>query len=197
MAHITSQNNIPLATGRKAAHRSGVPDAVEADAMDYALARASGCAAGSAARKRSRPWPRPTASASSRTARRDAATSKTAASLQLDACNFNFTIQELPRDPGFAMYKDITNTQIKREGPFLVIPDGPGLGIELLSTRPSACRINPAHWSPDCTSTALFTTIDNEKRVSLRKGKKMKKIALFCVIVIICRSLSFRCGTTA
>ena len=55
----------------------------------------------------------------------------TAACLQLAACIPNFTIQEYPKGELEPPKSDIVKTTLKVEGGFLIIPDAPGIGIEL------------------------------------------------------------------
>ncbi len=131
MAHITSQINIPLATGERLHTVQEFQMLLRRDAVDYARPSLGICGGISGAKKIAA---LAEANGVGIIPHSPQGTSNviTAASLQLDACISNFTIQELPRDPGFPMYQDLTSTQIKREGPFLIIPDGPGLGIELL-----------------------------------------------------------------
>ena len=55
----------------------------------------------------------------------------TAACLQLAACIPNFAIQEYPKGELEPPKSDIVKTTLKVEGGFLIIPDAPGIGIEL------------------------------------------------------------------
>jgi galactonate dehydratase len=55
----------------------------------------------------------------------------TAACIQLAACIPNFALQEYPTGEGKPPKSEIVKTPIKLENGFLIIPDEPGLGIEL------------------------------------------------------------------
>ena len=55
----------------------------------------------------------------------------TAACLQLAACIPNFAIQEYPLGENEPPKSEIVKTPLKVESGFLIIPDGPGIGIEL------------------------------------------------------------------
>ena len=55
----------------------------------------------------------------------------TAACLQLAACIPNFTIQEYPLGEREPPKSEIVKTPLQVENGFLLIPDGPGIGIEL------------------------------------------------------------------
>ena len=55
----------------------------------------------------------------------------TAACLQLAACIPNFTIQEYPLGEREPPKSEIVKTPLQVEDGFLIIPDGPGIGIEL------------------------------------------------------------------
>ena len=55
----------------------------------------------------------------------------TAACLQLAACIPNFAIQEYPTGEDRPPKSEIVKTPLKMEGGYLVIPDAPGIGIEL------------------------------------------------------------------
>ena len=55
----------------------------------------------------------------------------TAACLQLAACIPNFTIQEYPLGEHEPPKSEIVKTPLQVENGFLLIPDGPGIGIEL------------------------------------------------------------------
>ena len=55
----------------------------------------------------------------------------TAACLQLAACIPNFAIQELPLGEGVPPKSEIVKTPLQVEKGFLIIPDTPGIGIEL------------------------------------------------------------------
>lgn len=64
----------------------------------------------------------------------------TAACLQLAACIPNFTIQEYPIGEDTAPKSEIVKSVVRLEGGFLIIPDAPGIGIEL---APDAARRYP------------------------------------------------------
>jgi len=64
----------------------------------------------------------------------------TAACLQLAACIPNFTIQEYPTGEDTAPKSEIVKSVVRLEGGFLIIPDAPGIGIEL---APDAARRYP------------------------------------------------------
>ena len=55
----------------------------------------------------------------------------TAACVQLDAAIHNVAIQEYPRDEYDAPKRDLVETPLRREDGFLIVPQTPGIGIEL------------------------------------------------------------------
>lgn len=55
----------------------------------------------------------------------------TAACAQLDAAVHNIAMQEYPSDEYRAPKRDLVKEPLKREGGYLLIPNAPGLGIEL------------------------------------------------------------------
>ena len=55
----------------------------------------------------------------------------TAACVQLDAAIHNIAIQEYPHDEFASPKRDLVEEPLRREGGFLIVPDAPGLGIEL------------------------------------------------------------------
>jgi len=55
----------------------------------------------------------------------------TAACIQLAACIPNFALQEYPKGEGEPPKSEIVKSPIKLENGFLIIPDSPGIGIEL------------------------------------------------------------------
>ena len=55
----------------------------------------------------------------------------TAACLQLAACIPNFALQEYPLGENVPPKSEMVKSVLKREGGYLVIPDAPGIGIEL------------------------------------------------------------------
>ena len=55
----------------------------------------------------------------------------TAACVQLDAAIHNVAIQEYPRDEYDAPKRDLVEMPLRREGGFLIVPQTPGIGIEL------------------------------------------------------------------
>ena len=64
----------------------------------------------------------------------------TAACLQLAACIPNFALQEYPKGEHEAPKNEIVKSVVKLEGGFLIIPDAPGIGIEL---APDAAERHP------------------------------------------------------
>jgi galactonate dehydratase len=56
----------------------------------------------------------------------------TAACLQLDACIPNLGIQELPDHADETPDKDLMTERLKVENGFLIVPDAPGIGVELI-----------------------------------------------------------------
>ena len=65
----------------------------------------------------------------------------TAACLQIAACIPNFAIQEYPRGEDRPPKSEIVKTAVTCENGFLIIPDSPGIGIEL---APDALERHPA-----------------------------------------------------
>ncbi len=55
----------------------------------------------------------------------------TAACAHLDAALHNIAVQEYPADDAQGPKRDLVRAPLRREGGFLLLPDGPGLGIEL------------------------------------------------------------------
>src|SRR5207302_3718635 len=55
----------------------------------------------------------------------------TAACIQLAACIPNFALQEYPRGEGEPPKSEIVKSTLKLENGFLLIPDAPGIGVEL------------------------------------------------------------------
>lgn len=55
----------------------------------------------------------------------------TAACVHLDAAIHNFAIQEYPRDEDISPKRDLVQEPLQREGGYLRLPTGPGLGITL------------------------------------------------------------------
>jgi galactonate dehydratase len=55
----------------------------------------------------------------------------TAACIQLAACIPNFALQEYPLAEDQAPKSEMVKTTVQREGGYLIIPDAPGIGIEL------------------------------------------------------------------
>jgi galactonate dehydratase len=64
----------------------------------------------------------------------------TAACLQLAACIPNFALQEYPRGELEPPKSEIIQTPLRVEDGFLIIPDTPGIGIEL---APDALNRHP------------------------------------------------------
>ena len=61
----------------------------------------------------------------------------TAACVQLDAAIHNVAIQEYPRDEYDAPKRDLVEMPLRRDGGFLIVPQTPGIGIELNDTKRS------------------------------------------------------------
>jgi galactonate dehydratase len=55
----------------------------------------------------------------------------TAACIQLAACIPNFALQEYPLGEGVAPKSDIVKSAVRLDNGYLIIPDAPGIGIEL------------------------------------------------------------------
>ena len=55
----------------------------------------------------------------------------TAACVQLAACIPNFAIQELPTGENVPPKSEIVKSTLKVEDGFFIMPDSPGIGIEL------------------------------------------------------------------
>jgi galactonate dehydratase len=55
----------------------------------------------------------------------------TAACLQLAACIPNFALQEYPLGEDRPPKSELVKQPLRREGGFLIVPDRPGLGVEL------------------------------------------------------------------
>jgi galactonate dehydratase len=55
----------------------------------------------------------------------------TAACVQLAACIPNFALQEYPTGEDRPPKSEIVKTALTSEGGFLIIPDAPGIGVEL------------------------------------------------------------------
>jgi len=55
----------------------------------------------------------------------------TAACIQLAACIPNFALQEYPLGEDVPPKSEMVKSAVKREGGYLIIPDAPGIGIEL------------------------------------------------------------------
>jgi len=77
----------------------------------------------------------------------------TAACVQLDAATHNIPIQEYPRDEYEKPKADLVKEPLKREGGYLLVPDTPGLGIELneeaFKHYPPVSRQRPPLIAPD------------------------------------------------
>ena len=63
----------------------------------------------------------------------------TAACLQLAACIPNFTIQEYPKGELEPPKIDMVKEPLRQEDGFLIIPDAPGIGIELADDAQEKC----------------------------------------------------------
>ncbi|MEE3260000.1 MAG: enolase C-terminal domain-like protein, partial [Candidatus Latescibacterota bacterium] len=55
----------------------------------------------------------------------------TAACAHLDAALHNIAVQEYPADDDQGPKRDLVCAPVRRDGGYLLLPDGPGLGIEL------------------------------------------------------------------
>ena len=73
---------------------------------------------------------------------------QTAACVQLDAATHNIAVQEWPRDEDSGVKADLVDEPMKREGGYLLLPDRPGIGIDLnedaFSDYPPLPRERPA-----------------------------------------------------
>ena len=67
----------------------------------------------------------------------------TAACVQLAACIPNFAIQELPDGEDIPPKSEIVKTSLKAENGFLIVPDTPGIGIELADNAQEKHPYNP------------------------------------------------------
>ena len=74
----------------------------------------------------------------------------TAACLQLAACIPNFALQEYPLGENVPPKSEMVKSVLKREGGYLLIPDAPGIGIEL---APDAAERHP--YKPRAVVTRL------------------------------------------
>ncbi len=68
-----------------------------------------------------------------------------AACLQLAACIPNFALQEYPIGEDVPPKSEIVKTPLKREGGYLMIPDGPGIGMELAEDAAERYPYVPRH----------------------------------------------------
>ncbi len=55
----------------------------------------------------------------------------TAACVQLDAATHNISVQEYPHDDATGVKADLVDEPLTREGGYLLVPDRPGIGIDL------------------------------------------------------------------
>ena len=55
----------------------------------------------------------------------------TAACVQLDAATHNISVQEYPHDDASGVKADLVDEPLTREGGYLLVPDRPGIGIDL------------------------------------------------------------------
>jgi galactonate dehydratase len=67
----------------------------------------------------------------------------TAACLQLAACIPNFAIQEYPRGELEPPKSEIIKTPLRVQDGFLIIPDAPGIGVELAEDAAERHPYNP------------------------------------------------------
>lgn len=75
----------------------------------------------------------------------------TAACVQLAACIPNFALQEYPLGEAVPPKSEMVRGALKREGGYLIVPDAPGIGIELL---PDAAERHP--YKPRAVVTRLY-----------------------------------------
>lgn len=77
----------------------------------------------------------------------------TAACVQLDAATHNIPVQEYPHDDATGIKADLVDEPLKREGGYLLLPDRPGIGIDLneeaFSKYPPLGYDRPALINPD------------------------------------------------
>ncbi len=69
----------------------------------------------------------------------------TAACLQLAACIPNFALQEYPNDELVPPKSEIVSSRLQVEDGFVIIPDGPGIGIELAEDAAERFPYRPRH----------------------------------------------------
>ena len=74
----------------------------------------------------------------------------TAACLQIAACIPNFALQELPTGEGEPPKSEIVTTAVRQEDGYLIVPDAPGIGVELAD---DAAEKHP--FTPRVVSTRL------------------------------------------
>jgi galactonate dehydratase len=67
----------------------------------------------------------------------------TAACIQLAACIPNFALQEYPRGEGEPPKSEIVKSSLRLENGFLIIPDAPGIGVELAEDAPERHPYRP------------------------------------------------------
>jgi galactonate dehydratase len=67
----------------------------------------------------------------------------TAACVQLAACIPNFALQEYPRGEGEPPKSEIVHSALRLEDGFLIIPDTPGIGVELAEDAPERHPYRP------------------------------------------------------
>ena len=77
----------------------------------------------------------------------------TAACVHLDAATHNIPVQEYPHDDASGVKADLVDQPMKREGGYLLVPDRPGIGIELneeaFAKYPPLPYHRPALTNPD------------------------------------------------
>ncbi len=77
----------------------------------------------------------------------------TAACVQLDAATHNIPVQEYPHDDATGVKADLVDEPMKREGGYLLVPDRPGIGLDLneeaFSKYPTGPYERPALINPD------------------------------------------------
>ena len=82
----------------------------------------------------------------------------TAACLQLAACIPNFAIQEYPTGEERPPKSEIVRTTVRCENGFLIIPNSPGIGIELAPDAQEKYPRSRGRSGRGCTSTGRSST---------------------------------------